>query len=118
MDGGELGRHVIHYASHLVLPLVLGKLLFRERGTKAGLLMLSTMLIDLDHLLASPVFDPARCSIGSHPLHTLWAGLVYAALLVVPSWKARAVGLGCLLHLATDALDCLLGGLLTPPPLS
>ena len=28
--------------------------------------MLTTMLIDLDHLLANPVFDPDRCSINFH----------------------------------------------------
>jgi len=27
------------------------------------------MLVDLDHLLATPVPDPTRCSIGFHPLH-------------------------------------------------
>ena len=73
--------------------------------------MVGTMVIDLDHLLANPIFDPNRCGIGLHPLHTHWAGIAYAGLLAIPSWTVRAVAIGCLWHLATDAIDCLLGGL-------
>ncbi len=76
------------------------------------LIMVGTMAIDIDHLLADPIYAPDRCGIGFHPLHTLWAGIVYAGLLIVPFWKVRAVGVGCLWHLCTDAIDCLLGGLM------
>ena len=31
--------------------------------------MMATMLVDLDHLFADPIYDPDRCSIGFHPLH-------------------------------------------------
>jgi hypothetical protein len=31
-------------------------------------------------------------------------------MLFIPSWRWRAVALGCVLHLGTDALDCVLGG--------
>ncbi len=104
-------RHVVHYALHLLAPFAFGKLFWKENWWKAGLIMLGTMLIDLDHLLADPIFDPNRCSIGLHPLHTLWAGMAYAGLLAIPSWKWRAVAVGCLWHLCTDAVDCLLIGL-------
>ncbi len=103
--------HIIHYAFHLLLPFGIAKLLWKENWWKAGLIMLATLLIDLDHLLATPIFDPGRCSIGFHPLHTLWAGMAYGILLIIPNWRLRAWGLGCLLHLGTDALDCLLRGL-------
>ena len=73
--------------------------------------MVGTMIIDLDHLLADPIFNPDRCGIGFHPFHTLWAGIAYGGLLAVPSCKVRAVAIGCLWHLCTDAIDCLLGGL-------
>lgn len=72
--------------------------------------MVATMIIDLDHLLANPIFDPNRCSIGFHPLHGLWAGLVYGGLLLMPSWKMRTIGFGALWHLAIDANDCWMGG--------
>jgi uncharacterized protein DUF6122 len=103
----EDARPILHYALHLLVPFVFAKLFWKEHCWKAGLIMLATMVIDLDHLLADPIFDPDRCSIGLHPLHTLWAGIVYAVLLAVPSWKWRAVAVGCLWHLCTDAVDCL-----------
>ncbi len=67
--------------------------------------MLITMAVDLDHLLADPIFDPDRCSIGFHPLHTIWAIGLYFILFIFP--KSRIVGLGLLLHMATDYQDCL-----------
>lgn len=67
--------------------------------------MLATLLVDLDHLLANPVFDPNRCSIGFHPLHSYYAIVVYVGLLFFP--KTRIVAIGLLLHMATDYLDCL-----------
>ncbi len=72
--------------------------------------MVSTILIDMDHLLANPIFDPNRCSIGFHPLHTIWALIVYFLMLLIPSWKWRSVAIGCILHLLTDAIDCIMGG--------
>ncbi len=67
--------------------------------------MLLTMLIDLDHLLATPIFDPNRCSINFHPLHTYWALAVYIGLLFFK--RTRIIGIGLVLHIITDALDCL-----------
>ena len=99
-------RHIIHYSFHLIVPFIWGLLLWRRNWWQAGFIMLSTMLIDLDHLLADPVFDPNRCSIGFHPLHTIWAGMIYLALLIIPSWKWRAFAVGCLWHLVTDLIDC------------
>ena len=107
----DVYRHIIHYLFHLLVPFVFGKLFWKENWWKAGIIMVGMMVIDLDHLLADPICDPGRCSIGFHPLHTVWAGIVYGGLLVVPFWVVRAVGIGCLWHLCTDAIDCLLGGL-------
>lgn len=109
--GADVFRPIIHYSFHLLVPFIFAKLFWNKNWWKAGLIMVASMLIDLDHLLADPVFDPNRCSIGFHPLHTLWAGIFYCGLLGVPSWRLRAVSVGCLLHLFTDFIDCLLGGL-------
>lgn len=62
------------------------------------------MLVDLDHLIANPVFMADRCSIGFHPLHSYYAIAVYV-LLLLPK-KTRIVAIGLLLHMATDFLDC------------
>jgi hypothetical protein len=99
---------LIHYACHLVVPFAFAKLFWKHHWKAAGLMMLATMIIDADHLLARPIFDPERCSIGFHPLHTGWAALIYIGLMGIPSWKWRAVSLGCIWHLCTDFLDCLL----------
>jgi len=109
-ETAELTRHVIHYTNHLVVPLLFAKLFFKDNWKHAFLLFLATMLIDLDHLLADPIFDPNRCSIGFHPLHTIWAGIVYAGLFIIPQWQWRALSIGLLWHLCTDFLDCLIAG--------
>jgi hypothetical protein len=110
MESTEILRHLIHYSLHLAFPFLLARWVFRKEGWRAGVLMVSTLLIDLDHLLADPVFDLHRCSIGFHPLHTSWALGAYLLMLLIPSWRWRAIALGCVLHLGTDALDCVLGG--------
>ena len=107
----EVIRHITHYALHLLVPFGFGKMFWKEKWFKAGLIMVGSMVIDLDHLLADPIYDPGRCGLGSHPLHTVWAAAVYTGLLLLPSWKWRAVAVGCLWHLCTDGIDCLIGGL-------
>ncbi len=107
----EILRQLIHYTLHLVIIFGFGKLFFKKHWISASLIMLSTMLIDIDHLLAKPIFDPTRCSIGFHPLHTIWALIIYVIMLLIPSWKWRAVALGLIWHLSTDLIDCFIGGI-------
>ena len=57
-----------------------------------------------DHLLAEPIYAPDRCSIGFHPLHTAPAVAVYAGLLLPR--RTRLFGIGLLLHIVLDAIDC------------
>ena len=97
-------RSIAHLLLHFVVPGAAARWVFSERWKKAWLIMIATMLVDLDHLLADPIYDPNRCGIGFHPLHTYAAMLVYAALGVIP--KTRIVGLGLLIHMALDGLDC------------
>lgn len=66
--------------------------------------MLAAMIVDLDHLLATPIYDPHRCSIGFHPLHTAPAIGAYIVLALLPA--TRLFGLGLIIHMALDALDC------------
>ena len=68
--------------------------------------MLAAMLVDLDHLLADPIYDPNRCSIGFHPLHTYPAIAAYGVLLVPRA--SRVLALGLLIHMSIDALDCVI----------
>ena len=66
--------------------------------------MMSTMLVDIDHLLAEPIYDAARCSIGFHPLHTFLPICFYVCISFVP--KLRYIGIGLLIHMALDSFDC------------
>ena len=76
------------------------------------------MAVDIDHLLASPVFDPDRMSIGFHPLHSYPAIMLYAVCFVLTfilphlhirfSWWLRPLSLGLLFHMLTDYLDFVL----------
>lgn len=106
-----LVRTIVHYALHLLLPLLAALLFFKKQPWKAYWTMMSTMIIDVDHLLADPVFDPNRCSVGYHPLHSYAAVFVYVILCVLPyqklhlPWWLRAVGVGLLLHILTDLED-------------
>jgi hypothetical protein len=96
---------IVHYGLHFLFPGVVAWMFFRKKWEKAWLIMIATMLVDLDHLLADPIFDPTRCSIGFHPLHSYYAIGVYAIMFFFP--KLRIVAVGLLLHMATDFQDCL-----------
>lgn len=110
----EIFRNMVHYGFHFLVPILFGYLFWRKNWKLAALLMISTMAIDLDHLLADPIFDPNRCGIGFHPLHTGWAAIAYVVIFLLPSWKLKAIAVGCLFHLFTDSLDCYMGAWNTP----
>jgi hypothetical protein len=97
-------RPIIHYSLHFLAPGLIAYLFFREDWKRAWLIMLATMLVDLDHLLATPLFDPNRCSIGFHPLHTYYAMAVYALMIFYQ--PLRIIGIGLLFHMLTDGIDC------------
>ena len=96
----------IHYFLHLGFPLVLAKVFFKSDWKKAYLILLATMLVDLDHLLADPIFKANRCSIQFHFLHTYYAMVVYVGLLFFKK-PYNIIGIGLLFHMITDFIDCL-----------
>ncbi len=113
---------MIHIALHFVVPLLVALVFYRSRWRNATLIMIATMIVDADHLLANPIYDPNRCSIGFHPLHTAPAILFYTLLFLLPLIVRRKagdqglnstmravhlVGLGLLIHMALDWIDCL-----------
>jgi hypothetical protein len=97
---------LLHLALHGAVPGAVALLFFRPNWKRAWLIMFSTMLVDLDHLLADPIYDPNRCGIGFHPLHTYSAISAYV-LLLVPH-RTRLIALGLVIHMALDALDCVM----------
>lgn len=95
---------MFHLLLHFLIPAAIASLFYRPKAGFALLLMLSTMLVDIDHLFADPTYDPNRCSIGFHPFHRLPIVASYALLLI--SNKTRLLGLGLLTHMVLDSLDC------------
>lgn len=98
-------RIVVHLALHFLVPAAVARWLYPKKWITAWLIMLATMIVDLDHLWANPIFDPNRCSLGFHPLHSYPALAVYVVLTAIP--QTRLIGLGLVIHLALDGLDCL-----------
>lgn len=95
---------VLHLVLHAAAPGAVAMLLYRSNWKRAWLIMLAGMLVDIDHLLADPIYDPQRCGIGFHPLHSYPAIVAYVVLLIPR--MTRLVGLGLVIHMALDALDC------------
>lgn len=117
---------IIHYSMHFIVPGLLAYALFRNQWKKAWVIMIATMVVDLDHLYAcnilfpleggmsfvsmqhllecNKIFVPDRCSIGFHPLHSYPAILIYCILLYFP--KTRIIAVGLLFHMLTDFQDC------------
>ena len=97
-------RENVHLILHAAVPAAVAATFYRKRFLRAWLILMSTMLVDLDHLLADPVYDPGRCSLGFHPLHTYPAIAAYA---LAAYWRRlRLVAIGLLIHMALDGVDC------------
>lgn len=97
-------KFIIHYGLHFVFPLLIAYLYNAKDWKKGWLVLIATMLIDLDHLLATPIFDPNRCSVGFHPLHSTPIAYLYIIMLIPK--KTRLIAIGLLFHLLTDYIDC------------
>lgn len=102
----EILRIFTHYGLHFIGPGLIAWILFRKEWKKAWIIMIATMIIDLDHLLANPIFDPNRCSIGFHPLHSYYAILIYFLMLLIPNKYIRIISAGLIFHMLIDFQDC------------
>lgn len=98
-------RGQIHLLLHVLVPLLVAWFFFKSVWRKSFSILVATMVVDVDHLLATPIYQPDRCSIGFHPLHTEWPILIYCILCVFP--KTRLIGLGLVIHMLLDTSDCM-----------
>ncbi len=102
-------RSNLHLVAHFLVPAAIAAIFFRDRFWRVWLVLCLTMLVDVDHLLADPVYDPGRCSIGFHPLHSYVMIVIYGlATLITP---LRLVAIGLLTHMFLDGVDCIWMGL-------
>lgn len=98
---------IVHYGLHFIFPGLIAWVFFKKIWKKAWLIMAATIVVDLDHLFAVPIFDPGRCSIGFHPLHSYYSIILYFILLLVPNVYVRIISLALILHMLVDYQDCL-----------
>lgn len=97
-------RFPIHMVLHFAVPFFLSR--FFKDSNRIFILLIATMLVDIDHLATTPITDPNRCSIGFHFLHAYWIQPFYVGLSFIP--KTRWIGIGLVIHMLLDALDCYL----------
>lgn len=112
---------MLHILSHFAVPAIVAWAFYRSGSRLAFGILIATMVVDVDHLLATPVYDPERCSIGFHPLHRWPAIAAYVGAFAWPLAQARTLdpralstkalalhlaGLGLLLHMALDRSVC------------
>jgi len=98
-------RFFVHYFLHLIFPAVFALTWFKQNWKKAWAIMVLTMLVDLDHLFSTPIYNANRCSIGFHPLHSFIAITFYCLGILFP--KTRLIAVALLFHMLVDYLDCL-----------
>ena len=95
---------MFHLFLHLLIPLIIALGFYKKNCLKPFLIMMMGMIVDIDHFLASPIYDPLRCSIGFHPLHTIYPIIGYLLLTVFNS--TRLFGVGLITHMVLDSIDC------------
>ena len=104
-------RGIVHYGLHFLAPYFLAFLWGRSRQFKAYLILLATMLVDLDHLLAEIYTLSLHDALPIYLLHSYPMIILYALLCILPlhrlglPWWVRVVGVGLLFHMATDWQD-------------
>ena len=96
---------IIHYSLHFFLPLIIAILFFKKEWKKVYVIMMLTMLVDLDHLLADPIYQADRCSINFHPLHSYYAIVLYFIMSFFRK-PFNIIGIGLVLHMIADFTDC------------
>jgi len=95
----------IHYGIHFLLPLAIALWFYKPKALKVYLIFMATFIIDLDHLWATPIFSPNRCSINFHFLHSYLAIAIYFGMLFYK--PTRIIGIGLICHIIADSMDCL-----------
>ena len=101
-------QSVVHYSLHFLAIGAIAYWYGKEHWKRNWLILLATMLVDLDHVFANPLFDPNRCGIGYHPLHSEIAILIYfAGIFLIRNRILKLIFIGLFFHMITDFIDCL-----------
>ncbi|MDT0641503.1 DUF6122 family protein [Zunongwangia sp. F363] len=97
-----------HYFLHFIAIGAIAYLYDKENWKNNWMILIATMLVDLDHVFANPVFDAERCGIGYHPMHTAPAIILYLlGVLFAKNQLLKLIFIGLLFHMFTDFTHCL-----------
>lgn len=104
---------LIHILSNIILLIFIiifdKEYTIKSKNTKIlATFILGSNLIDIDHLLADPIYDATRCSINFHPLHSWYMFPVYVLGAIWKNKNIRYLSLAIILHLFLDWMDCIL----------
>lgn len=99
---------IVHYFLHFLAIGLIAYIYDPQKWKIYWLILLSTMLVDLDHLLAQPIFEAGRCSIGFHPLHSEFIiPLYFLGAIFIKNKILKLIFIGLCFHMFTDGVDCL-----------
>lgn len=99
---------IVHYFLHFIFIGAIAYWYDKDHWKRNWLILLCTMFVDLDHIFATPLFDPDRCGIGFHPLHSFYAIAIYIlGVIFIKHNIIRLIFIGLLFHMFTDLIDCL-----------
>ena len=99
---------IVHYSLHFLAIGVIAYWYDKKKWKRNWLILIATMLVDVDHLFATPLFDPDRCGIGYHPLHSEIAIILYIlGVLFIKNNVLKLIFIGLVFHMITDFIDCL-----------
>lgn len=97
-----------HYFLHFIFIGAIAYWYDKKNWKRNWLILLATMVVDVDHVFADPLFDPDRCGIGYHPLHSYYAITAYIlGVFFIKHYTLRLIFIGLLFHMITDFIDCL-----------
>ncbi|WP_262917456.1 DUF6122 family protein [Zunongwangia pacifica] len=101
-------QSIFHYSMHFLAIGFIAYFFDKKNWKQNWIILAATMLVDLDHVFASPVFDPHRCGIGFHPLHSQIAIICYIlGAVFLKKGIFKLIFIGLCFHMLTDFSDCL-----------
>lgn len=106
-----MSNTLIHILSNIILigiVCLFSKYIIKKDfdWKNASILIISSNLIDIDHLFVTPIYEANRCSINFHPLHSWYIFPIYFIGLLIKKYSFFFIGI--ILHLTLDYFDCLI----------
>ena len=99
---------LVHYFFHFIFIGAIAYWYDKNNWKRNWLILLGTMVVDIDHLIADPIFHPTRCSVGFHHLHSEYIiPFYFLAAVFLKHYILRLIAIGLAFHMLTDFIDCL-----------